>query len=257
MPCTPAGEDPSAWNTLIHQGPVSSSFFSTKLPPYLLLVGKVPSRLSPFWTYSSHSRYYSVWNCPFLYVSPLPDIFIFIFLVIGILLLFLVTQLCPTLGDPMDCSMLGFPVLHYLPGLLKLRSIASMMPSNHPILYHSLLLLSSIFLSIRVFSNESVLHIRFSSVAQSCPTLGDPMDCSTPGLHIHHQLLEFTQTHVHWIGGAIQPSHPLSCPFPPAFNLSQHQGLFQGVSSSHQVAKALEFQLQQQSFQQIFRTDLL
>ena len=197
MPCTPAGEDPSAWNTLIHQGPVSSSFFSTKLPPYLLLVGKVPSRLSPFWTYSSHSRYYSVWNCPFLYMSPLPDIFIFIFLVIGILLLFLVTQLCPTLGDPMDCSMLGFPVLHYLPGLLKLRSIASMMPSNHPILYHSLLLLSSIFLSIRVFSNESVLHIRFSSVAQSCPTLGDPMDCSTPGLLIHHQLLEFTQTHVH------------------------------------------------------------
>ena len=67
------------------------------------------------------------------------------------------------------------------------------------------------------------------------------MDCSTPGLPVHHQLLGFTQTHVHWVGDAIQPSHPLSCPSPPAFNLSQHQGLFQWVSSSHQVAKVLEF----------------
>ena len=67
---------------------------------------------------------------------------------------------------------------------------------------------------------------RFSSVAQSCPTLCDPMDCSTPGLHVHHQLLELTQTHVHWVGYAIQPSHPLLFPFPSAFNLSQHQGLF-------------------------------
>ena len=64
-----------------------------------------------------------------------------------------------------------------------------------------------------------------SSVAQSCPTLCNPMDCSTPGLPVRHQLLEFTQTHVHWVGDAIQPSHPLSSPSPPAFNPSQHQGL--------------------------------
>ena len=66
--------------------------------------------------------------------------------------------------------------------------------------------------------------LQFSSVVQSCPTLCDPMDCSTPGLPVHHQVLEFTQTHVHWVGDAIQPSHPLSSPSPPAFNLSQHQG---------------------------------
>ena len=89
--------------------------------------------------------------------------------------------------------------------------------------------------------------VQFSSVAQSCLTLCDPMDCSTPGLPVHHQLPEFTQTHVHWVSDAIQPSHPLSSPFPPALNLSQHQGLFQWVSSSHQVAKVLELQLQHQS----------
>ena len=95
------------------------------------------------------------------------------------------------------------------------------------------------------------------SVAQSCLTLYDPMDCSRPGLPVRHQLSEFTQTYVFWVGDAIQPSHPLLSPSPPAFNLSQHQGLFQWVSSSHQVAKVLEFQLQHQSFQWIFRTDLL
>ena len=97
----------------------------------------------------------------------------------------------------------------------------------------------------------------FSSVAQSCLTLCDPMNCSIPGLPVHHQLLESTQTHVHWVGDAIQPSHPLPSPSPPALNLSQHQGLFQWVSSSHQVAKVLEFQLQHQSFQWTPRTDLL
>ena len=95
-----------------------------------------------------------------------------------------------------------------------------------------------------------------SSVTQLCPTLCNPMDCSTPGLSVHHQLLEFTQAHVHWVGDAIQLSHPLSSPS-PAFNLSQHQGLFKWVSSSHQVAKVLEFKLQHQSFQWIFRTDFL
>ena len=74
---------------------------------------------------------------------------------------------------------------------------------------------------------------QFCSVSQSCPTLCDPMDCSTPGLPVHHQLLEFIQTHVHWISDAIQPSHPLS-PSHPTFNLSQHQGLFKWVSSSYQ-----------------------
>ena len=78
---------------------------------------------------------------------------------------------------------------------------------------------------------------QFSLVTQSCLTICDPMDCSTPGLPVHHQLLEFTQTHVHWVGDAIQPSHPLSSPSPPAFNLSQHQGLFQWVSFSHQVSR--------------------
>ena len=92
----------------------------------------------------------------------------------------------------------------------------------------------------------------FSSVAQSCPTFCDPMDYNMPGIHVHHQLPEPAQTHVHWVSDAIQPSHPLSSPSPPAFNLSQHQGLFQWVSSLHQVAKVLE--LQHQSFQWIFRT---
>ena len=91
--------------------------------------------------------------------------------------------------------------------------------------------------------------VQFNSVSQSCPTLCDPMNCSMPGLSGHHQLPEFTQIHVHWVGDAIQPSHPLSSPSLPAFNLSQHQGLFKWVSSSHQVAKILEFQLQHQSFQ--------
>ena len=99
--------------------------------------------------------------------------------------------------------------------------------------------------------------IQFSSVAQSCPTLCDPMNCSTPGLPVHHQLPEFTQTHVHRVSDAIQPSHPLSAPSPPARNPSQHQSLFQWVSSSQQVAKVLEVQLQHQSFQWIFRTNFL
>ena len=100
---------------------------------------------------------------------------------------------------------------------------------------------------------ESAPH-QFSSVQSlSC----DPMNLSTPGLPIHHQLPESTKTHVHWVDDAIQPSHPLSSTFPPALNLSQHQDLFQWVSSSHQVAKVLEFQLQQQSLQWTPRTDLL
>ena len=83
--------------------------------------------------------------------------------------------------------------------------------------------------------------LQFSSVTQLCPTLWDPIDCSTPGFPVRHQLLELAQTHVHQVGDVFQPSHPLLSPYPPIFNLSQHQGLFQWVSSSHQVAKVLEF----------------
>ena len=85
---------------------------------------------------------------------------------------------------------------------------------------------------------------QFSSVTQSCLTLCNPMNRSTPGLPVHHQLPESTQTHVHRVGDAIQSSHPLSSPSPPAPSPSQHQGLFQWVNSSHEVAKILEFQLQ-------------
>ena len=106
------------------------------------------------------------------------------------------------------------------------------------------------------FPNILWTSVQFSSVTQSCAALHNPGDCSTPGLPIHHQLPEFTQTHVHWVSDAIQ-SHLLSSPSPPAFNLPQHQGLFQWVSSSHQVAKLLGFQLQHQSFQWTFRTDFL
>ena len=85
--------------------------------------------------------------------------------------------------------------------------------------------------------------VQFSSVAQLCPILCDPMNRSTPGLPAHHQLPEFTQTHVHRVSDAIQPSHPLSSPSPTVLNPSQHQSLFQWVNSSHEVAKVLEFQL--------------
>ena len=95
---------------------------------------------------------------------------------------------------------------------------------------------------------QSFSSVQFSSVAQSYPTLCGPMDCSTPGLPVHHQLPEFMQTHVQWVSDTIQPSHPLSSPS-PALNLSQHQSIFQWVSSSHQMAKVLKFQLQHQSFQ--------
>ena len=101
------------------------------------------------------------------------------------------------------------------------------------------------------------LHIaQFSSVAQSCPTLWDPMNRSTPGLHVHRQLPEYTQTHVHWVSDAIQPSHPLSSPSPTAPNPSSNS-LLQWVNSSHEVAKVLEFQLQHHSFQRNPRADHL
>ena len=122
---------------------------------------------------------------------------------------------------------------------LKLKSS---LPPQHSSLAHGL---------VQAENNQ------FSSVTQSCPTLCNPMNRSTPGLPVHRQLPELTQTHAHWVSDAIQPSHPLLSPSPPALNLSQHQGLFQWVNSSHQVAKVLEFQLQHQSFQWTPRTDVL
>ena len=108
----------------------------------------------------------------------------------------------------------------------------------------------------RVFVRLTDL-LKVVSVVQSCLTLFDPMDCSRPGFPVLHQLPELAQIHVHRVSDNIQSSHPLLSPSPPAFFLSQHQGLFQWVSSSHQVAKVLELQLQHQSFQWIFRVDSL
>ena len=104
-----------------------------------------------------------------------------------------------------------------------------------------------------IYSTEII----FSSVAQSCPTLCDPMNCSTPGLPVHYQLPEFTQTRIHWLSDGIQPSHPLLSPSSTAPNPSQHQSLFQWANTSHEVAKVLEFQLQHHSFQRNPRADLL
>ena len=130
-----------------------------------------------------------------------------------------VAQSCPTLSDPMDCSLSGSSV-H---GIFQARGLE--------------------------WGAIMAFYFLFSSVPQSCPTLCDPMSCSMPGLPVHHQLLESIQTHVHQVGDAIQPSHPLLSTSAPTFNLSQHQGLFHRVGSSHQVARVLEFQLQHQSFQ--------
>ena len=105
---------------------------------------------------------------------------------------------------------------------------------------------------------EHLGKVQFTSVAQLCLTLCDPMDCSTPGLPVYHQLLEFTQTCVHWVGDAIHPSCPPSCPSPTAFYLSQHQGVFQWVGSSYQVAKVIgASEFQHSSFQWICRVDFL
>ena len=119
--------------------------------------------------------------------------------------------------------------------------------------FNSLLPITSAFSSIPIIlleifflfllENINLINIQFTSVAQSRPTLCDPMNGSTPGLPVHPQLQEFTQTHVHQVGDAIQPSHPVSSPSPPSPNPSQHQSLFQWVNSSHDVAKVLEFQL--------------
>ena len=128
-----------------------------------------------------------------------------------------VTQLCPTRCNSMDCSTPGFPVHHQLPDLAQthVHRVSDAIQPSHP--------LSSPSLDFSL-SQHQINQIR--SVAQSCPTLCDPMNRNTPDLPVHHQLPEFTQTHVHRVNDAIQPSHPLSSPSPPAPNPSQHQGLF-------------------------------
>ena len=162
-----------------------------------------------------------------------------------------VAQSCPTLSDPIDYSLPGTSIhgvfqAKILEWVAIFFSRRSFRPRDWTQVSH---------IAGRLFTSEP--PVQFSSVAQSCPTLCNPMNLSTPGLPVHHQLPEFTQTHVHRIGDAIQPSHPLSSPSPPAFNHSQHQSLFQWVNSSHEVAKVLEFQPQHQSFQWTPRTDLL
>ena len=144
------------------------------------------------------------------------------------------------------------------------KEIWSWNASSLTVIYRYLLTLTCCFHIVCIMnmtyvlpSSQPLLSVQFSSVAQSSPTLCNPMNCSTPGVPVHHQLLESTQTYVHRVSNAIQPSHLLSSPSPPALNLSQHQGLFKWVSSPHQVDKVLEFQLQHQSFQWKPRTDLL
>ena len=122
------------------------------------------------------------------------------------------------------------------------------------LLPHRLSFTSSFIISFYLILSST---IQFISVTQSCLTLCDPMNRSTPGLPVCHQLPKFTQTHVHWVGDAIQPSHTPSSPSPPAPNPPQHQDLLQWVNSLHEVATVLKFQLQYQSFQWTPRTDLL
>ena len=172
------------------------------------------------------------------------------------MVLCLAIQSCLTLWDTVGCSLLGSSV-HWCSPVWK--------PKNTVV--SSLSLLQGIFPTQKL--NQGLLlwkwilyklstrrMVRFSSVTQLCPTLCDPMNRSTPGLPAHHKLPEFTQTHAHRVSDAIQPSHPVSSPSPPAPNPSQNQGLFQQLNSLHKVAKVLEFQLQHQSFQWTPRTYL-
>ena len=135
----------------------------------------------------------------------------------------------------------------YLSTIIRDRNIYSIYSQKKQIIRgsHSNTSFTLLLYNCQFFSSNLRIYIsvQFSSVAQSCPTLCDPMNRSMPGLPVHHQFPEFTQIHVHRVSDAIQPSHPLSSPSPPAHNPSQHQSLFQWVTSLHEVAKVLEFQL--------------
>ena len=165
-----------------------------------------------------------------------------------------VTHSCPTLCNPMDCSLWGSPIHGIFQGkVLAWVSTSFSRVSSQPRDWTEVSCMAGRLFTIWTTKEAHHVHFvwhQFSSVAQSCLTLSDPMNCSMPGLPVHHQ------THVHWVSDAIQPSHPLSSPSPPAPNPYQHQSLFQWVNSSHEVAKVLEFQLQHQSFQWTPRTDL-
>ena len=148
-------------------------------------------------------------------------------------------------------QLIGLPLLWCAPliNLLSCSSLYSFLPS--PSFYLPFFYLTSKFIILTFFlillflsfHEHLFSSVQFSSIAQLCPTLCEPMNRSTQGLPVHQQLPEFTETHVHRVSDAIQPSHPLSSPSPPAPNPSQHQSLFQWVNSSHKVAKVLEFQL--------------
>ena len=171
----------------------------------------------------------------------------------------LVCLVVANLYDTIDCSPPGFSV-HRILQSRRLHWVAISSSRGPPRLRDQTCVSCVSCIAGRFFTKQPLRRFssdQFSSVVQLCLTLCNRMNHSTPGLPVHHQLPEFTQTHVHWVGDAIQPSHPLSFPSPSTFNLSQHQGLFQWISSSHQVAKVLEFQFQHQSFQWTLRTDLL
>ena len=160
----------------------------------------------------------------------------------------------------MNRSKPGLPVHHQLLESTQthVRCVGNAIQPSHPLSSPSPPAFNfSQHQSLFKWIKQSLKSVQSSSVDQSCSTLCDPIDCSTPGFSVYHQLLELAQTHVHWVSDAIQASLPLSSPSLPVFNLSQHQGLFKWVNSSHQVAKVSEFQLQHQSFQWIFRTDFL
>ena len=129
--------------------------------------------------------------------------------------------------------------------------------SAHVASFHILAIVKDAEMNTDVLVSLWIVVVHCCSVTELCLILGHPMNCSSPCFPVLHHLLEFAQTHVHWVGDAIQLSHPLSPSSPFAFNLSYHQGLSQWVSFSHHVAKVLELQLQPQSFQRIFRVDFL
>ena len=160
-------------------------------------------------------------------------------------------QLCPTLQlhEILQARILEWVAMPFSRGSSQPRDWL-----NHCLLHLLHWQVSSLLLAP---SGKPVMHFQFSSVQLSCLTLCNTMNCSMPGLPVHHQLPEPTQTRVHWVDDVFQLSHPLSSPSPPALKLSQHQGLFKWVRSSHQVAKVLEFQLQHQSLQWTPRTDFL
>ena len=167
-----------------------------------------------------------------------------------------VAQSCLTLCEPMDYTVQGIHQARILEWVAFPFSRGSSNRGIKPRLRQCRWILYQLNHTVKGQKKQPRLFSSVSSVAQSCPTLCDPMDCSTPGLLAYHKLPEFTQAHVHWVSDAIQLSHPLPSPSPLP-SIFPSISLFKWFSSSHQVAKVLEFQLQHQSFQWIFRTDFL